>query len=188
MATESTPPARPARIVNWLGLALVGVLVLAALLWRDGASSSALRPTDELPSVGTGAASRVLESLPLPEGYSGTVLDAATYPGELAVGPDVAVERARSNLPDLVGSDPLVRLMRVTKSGPDPSETIDGVFWVVLSPDVDVPITGPYGVDTSGEVYTTYSWVFVDVKGEVVMITGRSYLLGEASPPELPSN
>jgi len=186
MATsERTSPRDSAgtRIAVWLGLTLVGLAIAIALFWRF----ELLAPSDATTSArgaGSGSAAE-LSALPLPDdSYVGTVVDPADFASGTVVSADEALKAARANQPNLVGSSPLLRLMQISKDGPDASERLNGVYWVILSADAWVPMTGPLGFVPPE--YTTYGWVLVDTEGVVVLTAANSYVHGDPPPPDLP--
>jgi hypothetical protein len=128
-----------------------------------------------------------LTSIPLPDSsFSGKVVDPSTFVEGAIVPADVAVDAAGARAPHLVGAEPLVRLMEVTNNGgPTESERLDGLYWVILSPDATEWVSGTY-LDTPDEEFTFYGWVFVDMKGEVVWVGSNGYPKGLMTPPALP--
>jgi hypothetical protein len=158
---------------------MVGIAVLAiALFWRFALVTSESWNHDT-----SGAGSLV--AIPLPDdSYVGTVVDPGDYPS--APSADAAQQAARANQPNLVGVAPFMRLMRIARTTAVPEAQMDGLFWVILSPDARVPLTGPAGY-RAPEEYTSYGWVFVDMSGAVVEAAALSYPAGAARPP-LPAN
>lgn len=123
--------------------------------------------------------------IPLPnDSYHGTVLDPTTLTTGSVRDSVAAVALARETDPALGDSSPYVRLMRMTKDSFDPSQRLDGIYWVLLFDDAWVPISGPDGFSPPDN-YVSYKWIVMDTNGVVLVDHSSSYPEGIA-PPSVP--
>lgn len=194
MASERTSHSNaPKQLLSLATTILVVTVAIVALAWRNALALPIATPNIDRFALPAGAAPSApselaLSSIPLPDSsYTGKVVDPGSYAEGVVVSAGAAVDAARAGAPNLVGADPLVRLMEVTSiTGPGDSERLDGLYWVILSPDASVWVSGPHNVDTSDDESTFYGWVFVDMKGGIVQKAAQGYPTGEMTPPALP--
>jgi hypothetical protein len=188
---------------SWTSIALLGATVIVVLSLRGSfpptapaaegldevADSAAAEGSGEVVSPPSAADKGAVPLTPIPlpdESYSGRPVDPKSFAAAVIVPLTVALDAARANAPEIVGDEPLIRLMQVTNDGgPTDAERLEGLYWVILSPDATTWVSSTH-VDTPGQDYTFYGWVFVDMEGTVRDLTVIGYPKGGIAPPDLP--
>ena len=126
-----------------------------------------------------------LRPLPLPAElkYKGTVED----PAKATLSLEDALKMGRAMTDDIIGSDPVARLMVIS----DDTDKSNGGFgptlaWVFVADDVK-PITGTGLPTTDSPVpyHGCLSWTIIDMKGRMISQWQNRYL-GPNFPPALP--
>lgn len=162
---------------------ILGRLVLLVVLGLVAFLLVGVALATQLPAPsGAGSASDLdrltRQDIPMPEG---STINGAIDAIQLSVAKlDAAgaIAAARQAHPGLVGAKPIVRAL-----------VVDGrPSWVVVSNDVQVPISGPVGLDISKlHIVAIYGWVFVGLDGEDYDAAAVHYEAGNQPPPPLPT-
>jgi hypothetical protein len=164
-------------VVLLVAAALIAPIVIFALELSRTAGEE--RAFDLLPAG---------DPIPLPDdSYIGEELPiSGVLPIDISA--DEAIAIARANPSHLVGTNPVVRLMHVTRDAEDADGDLDAIGWVILSTDAQVPIMGgPARADSdkveSDEPVVSLAWVMVDGSGELLISTANTYYEADEVPP-----
>lgn len=181
MASRTEVSLRPSWGSVLIASLAVAFIVLASVIARStfGPSATAQVRTDlAQPSSNPAQASTDL-ALPMPDAdIVSRVLDETSVAPTISA--DQAIALARANPSHLVGESPMVQLVSTTTTRP--GSPLDGFTgWVILSTDVPGYLYGPITAP-SVTIFSTYSWVFVALNGDVLVATQNSYLTPESVP------